>query len=298
MTRILLLGKNGQVGWELQRSLQPLAEVIAVGRDTADLSDPDALRSLLGDTKPGVIVNAAAYTAVDRAESECDLAMQINATAPAVLAEEAAKRGALLVHYSTDYVFDGRSDKAYLEEDVTAPLNHYGTSKLAGEIAIRASTVRHLIFRTSWVYAARGSNFLRTILRLAREREELRVVADQFGAPTSARLIADTTAAVLARALRQNYDSGVYHLTAAGATSWHGFASAIVAGARRRFPTHAFKTQNLTPITTADYPLPAVRPVNSRLNCEKIARQFDIELPGWEAGLALCLEDLAAAQGN
>lgn len=296
MTRILLLGKMGQVGWELQRSLQPLGEVIAVGRELADLAELPALRKLLHETQPKVIVNAAAYTAVDRAESEPELAMQINGAAPAALAEEAAKLDALLVHYSTDYVFDGRSDRAYVEEDAPAPINHYGASKLAGEAAIRASTARHLIFRTSWVYGARGNNFLRTMLRLGREREALRVVADQFGAPTSARLIADATAAVLARALQQDYESGVYHLTAAGATSWHGFASAIVEGARRRFPADTVRTKQITPIAATEYPLPAARPANSRLNCKKLTRQFGLELPGWEVGLALCLDDLAAVQ--
>lgn len=298
MTRILLLGKAGQVGWELQRSLQPLGEVVALGRDSADLSDLDALRRLLIATKPNIIVNAAAYTAVDRAETERELAMRLNGAAPALLAEEAAKQGALLVHYSTDYVFDGRRESAYAEDDATAPLNHYGVSKLAGETAIRASAARHLIFRTSWVYGGRGNNFLRTILRLARQREELRIVADQLGAPTSSRLIADTTAAVLARFLRRDYEDGVYHMTAAGATSWHGFANAIVEGARRRLPAGFVKTQKVTPITTAEYLLSAVRPGNSRLDCKKITRQFAIELPGWEVGLALCLEELAAAQGN
>ncbi len=298
MTRMLLLGKMGQVGWELQRSLQPLGKVIAVGREQADLSDLAGLRTLLRETKPKVIVNAAAYTAVDLAETERELAMLINGEAPAVLAAEAARLGALLVHYSTDYVFDGRSERAYLEEDVAMPINYYGASKLAGEAAIRASGARHLILRTSWVYGTRGNNFFRTMLRIAREQEELRVVADQFGAPTSARLIAEATAAVLAQTLRREFEFGVYHLTASGATSWHGFAQAIVEGARARLAAASFKTQRISLITTADYPLPAARPANSRLNCEKITRQFGLELPGWEAGLALCLDELAVAQGN
>jgi dTDP-4-dehydrorhamnose reductase len=226
---ILLTGKNGQVGWELQRTLQPVGKVAAFSHAGLDLADAAAIRSKLDEVRPDVIVNAAAYTAVDKAESEPELAHEVNAVAPALLAQEAARRGALLIHYSTDYVYDGAKAAPYVESDKTNPLGAYGRSKLAGEEGIRASGCDHLIFRTSWVYAARGANFLRTILRLAAEREELRIVMDQIGAPTWARLIAEATALALRQALRERsggqFESGVFHLTAAGETSWHGFAA-------------------------------------------------------------------------
>ena len=255
---ILLTGKNGQVGWELQRALLPLGRVAAFGHGELDLADPGAVRRKLDEVRPEVVVNAAAYTAVDKAESEPEQANAVNAAAPALLAQEAARRGALLAHYSTDYVYDGAKAAPYVESDKTNPLGAYGRSKLAGEEGIRASGCDHLIFRTSWVYAARGANFLRTILRLAAEREELRIVMDQIGAPTWARLIAEATALALRQALAERrhgrFESGLFHLACAGETSWHGFASAIVAG------RSGLRVKTVTPITTADYPLPAPRP--------------------------------------
>lgn len=287
---ILLTGKNGQVGWELQRSLLPLGRVAACGRDELDLTDADAVRRMLDEVRPDAIVNAAAYTAVDKAESEPGLAHAINAAAPALLADEAARRGVLLVHYSTDYVYDGRKASPYVEDDAVNPLGAYGRSKLAGEAGIELSGADHLIFRTCWVYAARGSNFLRTILRLAAEREELRVVADQVGAPTWARLIAEATAHALKQALQErrdgSFDSGVYHLAAGGETSWHGFASAIVAG------RGGLRAKAVAPIATAEYPLPAARPANSRLNTANFQQRFSLALPDWRDGLRLCLEDI------
>ena len=287
---ILLTGKNGQVGWELARALLPLGRAHAFGHAELDLADAAAVRRTLDEVQPDVIVNAAAYTAVDKAESETELANAINAAAPALLAQEAARRGALLIHYSTDYVFDGAKAAPYVESDATNPLSAYGRSKLAGEEGIRASGCDHLIFRTSWVYAARGANFLRTILRLAAEREALRVVADQIGAPTWARLIAEATAHALRQALRERsggtFDSGVFHLAAAGETSWHGFASAIVAG------RGGLRVQQVTPIATAEYPLPAPRPANSRLNTDAVRARFGLTLPDWQTCLQLCLEEL------
>jgi len=287
---ILLTGKNGQVGWELARALLPLGNVAAFDHAGLDLADAAAVRRKLDEVRPDAIVNAAAYTAVDRAESEPELASAINAAAPALLAQEAARRGALLIHYSTDYVFDGAKAAPYVETDPTAPLGAYGRSKLAGEEGIRAAGCEHLIFRTSWVYGARGANFLRTILRLAAEREELRVVNDQIGAPTWARLIAEATAHALKQAMRERRDgafrSGTYHLAAAGETSWHGFASAIVAG------RGGLRVKAVTPIATADYPLPAPRPANSRLDTGAFRARFGLVLPDWRDCLPLCLEEI------
>jgi dTDP-4-dehydrorhamnose reductase len=292
--KILLTGANGQVGWELARTLMPLGDVIAATRVQADLSNLDNLRRMVQECKPDVIVNAAAYTAVDKAESESALAFLINAEAPAVLAEEAQKMGALLVHYSTDYVFDGTKSEAYNEEDHTNPLNVYGRSKLAGEQAIQASGVDYLIFRTSWVYAARGHNFLNSIMRLAAEREELNIVADQIGAPTWARLIAETTAHCVQQALlerRENrFNAGLYNLTSNGSTSWHGFAQAIVAFAREQ-AQQPLKNQLIKPIPTTDYPLPAQRPANSRLSNTRLEQQFGLTMPSWDTALTLCLAD-------
>ena len=292
--RILLTGVSGQVGWELARTLLPLGVVITPGRAECDLLREDSLTVLADAAKPDVIVNAAAYTAVDQAEKDVDLAMAVNARAPGVLAQAARRHGALFVHYSTDYVFDGTKAGAYTEADATAPRSVYGSSKLAGEEAVRASGADHLIFRTSWVYAARGKNFVKTMLRLASEREELRVVADQIGAPTWARLIADSTAFAVQQALAQRkgggFESATYHLTAAGETSWHGFASAIVASARARGA--AIKCRNVVPITAAEYPLPAQRPANSRLAGERLASQFGLQMPSWEACLELCLSEI------
>jgi dTDP-4-dehydrorhamnose reductase len=287
---ILLTGRNGQVGWELQRALLPLGRVHAFGHAELDLADAAAVRRKLDEIRPDAIVNAAAYTAVDKAESEPDLANAVNAAAPALLAEEAAKRGALLIHYSTDYVYDGAKAAPYVETDPTGPLGAYGRSKLAGEAGIRAAGCDHLIFRTSWVYAARGANFLRTILRLAAEREELRIVADQVGAPTWARLIAEATAHALRQAMQERnggkFDSGVFHLAAAGETSWHGFASAIVEGRK------GLRVKTVTPITTPEYPLPAPRPANSRLDTGAFRARFGLVLPDWRDCLQLCLEEI------
>ena len=290
--RVLLIGRSGQVGWELQRALAPLGELVALDRAGMDLGDPDSIHRAIVDARPAVIVNAAAYTAVDKAESEPELAMRINGIAPGIIADEAARLGALMVHYSTDYVFDGRKPSPYREDDPPAPLNAYGRTKLAGEEAVRAAGGPHLIFRTSWVYAARGHNFLLTMLRLARERPELKIVDDQVGAPTWARTIAELTAHVLKAGgagpgVRER--SGVYHLAASGAVSWHGFAQAIFEQAKAR--RGDFNAPALTPITTAQYPLPARRPANSRLDCSKFAAAFGVAPPAWEAGLARCMHE-------
>lgn len=282
MTRILLTGRDGQVGHELERTLAPLGEVVALDRAGLDLADPDRIRAVVREAKPGIVVNAAAWTAVDKAEDGEAAAMAINGAAPGILAEEAKRLSALLVHYSTDYVFDGASPSPYAEDDAPNPINAYGRTKLAGERAIQAVGGRHLIFRTSWIYSLRGHNFLKTILRLAKERKELRVVADQVGAPTWSRMIAEATAICLAR---HGGQQGAYHLAAAGETSWHGFAQAIVAAAG--LPAR------VAPITTAEYPLPARRPANSRLDCGRIEKDFGLALPGWERQLALCLAEAA-----
>jgi dTDP-4-dehydrorhamnose reductase len=294
MTRVLLAGRNGQVGWELERSLAPLGEVVALDRAGMDLADPDSIVKAIRGARPDVIVNAAAYTAVDRAESEPDLAMRINGVAPGIIAGEAARSGALVVHYSTDYVFDGAKAAPYREDDATGPASAYGRTKLAGEEAVRAAGAPHLIFRTSWVYCARGSNFLLTMLRLAGERSELRIVDDQVGAPTWARSIAQLTARALgaggAGPGPAREKSGVYHLAAAGAVSWFGFAQAIFAqaGARRA----EFRTPALTPIPTSQYPLPARRPSNSRLDTSKLAAAFGLTPPGWEVMLGECMKEV------
>jgi dTDP-4-dehydrorhamnose reductase len=275
--RILLLGRNGQVGWELERALAPLGEVSAFDRAGLDLADTPRLAAAVRALQPEVIVNAAAYTAVDKAESERDAAFAVNATGPRVLAEEAKRIGALLVHYSTDYVFDGEKRAPYVEDDATHPLNVYGASKLAGEEAIRKTGCRHLILRTSWVYGPRGKNFMLTMLRLARERPELRVVDDQVGAPTSSIEIARTTATLLARTVRSPDVTGLYHLAAAGETSWCGFARAIFAQARIATP--------VVPIRTEEYPTAARRPRNSRLDCSRLRETFAVTLAPWQEGL-------------
>ena len=286
--RILVTGKNGQVGYELMRSLQPLGEVIGVDRQEMDLSDLDQVRDVIRRVQPSLIVNPAAYTAVDKAESEPELAMRINGLAPGVMAEEAAKLGAAIVHYSTDYVFDGTKPEPYNEVDLPCPLNVYGRTKLAGEQAIAAAGVPYLIFRTSWVYGMRGKNFLLTMMRLAAERDELRIVADQHGAPTWCRTLADTTACILAQAKsagdngawwREN--SGLYHLTSQGETTWHGFADALL--------DQAEKKPKLVPISSIEYPVPAARPNNSRLSCELLMKKFG-HLPHWREVLRLCQE--------
>lgn len=284
MKRILLTGINGQVGWELQRSLQPLGQVIALDRTHLDLANPDRIRDVIRASRPSIICNPAAYTAVDKAEQEPDLAMAINAAAPGVIAEEARRLDALFVHFSTDYVFDGKKNEPYLEGDPTGPLGSYGYSKLAGEQAIQASGCRHLVFRACWVYGLRGHNFMRTILRLASERDELRIVADQIGMPTWSRMIAETTANALARHTNQQ---GIYHMASPDSTSWHDFAAEIISGAAK----HGLidKYPRMQPISSAEYPAPVCRPSNSRLNSSRLAQDFDLRLPEWQAQLFLCI---------
>ena len=293
MTRVLLAGRGGQLGWELQRSLAPLGGLVALDRAGMDLADPDSIHRAIADARPEVIVNAAAYTAVDQAESQPEVAMQINGVAPGIIAEEAARIGALMVHYSTDYVFDGRKDSPYREDDSPEPLNVYGRTKLAGEEAVRAAGGPHLIFRTSWVYSARGTNFLLTMLRLARERSELSIVDDQVGAPTWARSIAELTARALgadgAGPGPARDRSGVYHLAAGGAVSWFGFAQAIFAAARARRAD--FKAPALEPIPTARYPRPARRPSNSRLDTTRLAAAFGLTPPPWQQMLEQCMNE-------
>ncbi|WP_321796363.1 dTDP-4-dehydrorhamnose reductase [Caballeronia sp. J97] len=288
---ILLTGVNGQVGFELMRSLQGLGNVVALDRTGLDLGDLDQVRRVVREIKPKLIVNPAAYTAVDKAESEVEAAMRANGEAPGVLAEEAKRLGAALVHYSTDYVFDGTKDGAYVEDDAVNPQNVYGKSKLAGEQAIAASGCDHLIFRTSWVYGARGKNFLLTMLKLGAERDELGVVADQIGAPTWASTIAALTSHVLAQAVRADQDwwkqkSGVYHLTSSGSTSWHGFAEAIFE------KSSLSKKPTVKPIPASAYPTPARRPANSRMSQHKLFDAFGIEAPDWADALELCMRGL------
>ena len=290
--RILLTGASGQVGWELARALAPLGEVIGLDRSRLDLAQPDALRETVRAIAPTAIVNAAAYTAVDRAESEPEVARTINAIAPGVLAEEAQRLDAILVHYSTDYVFDGAKPEPYVESDSTNPLGVYGRTKLEGERAIGASGCRHLTLRTSWVYGARGHNFLLTMLRLARERRQLRIVDDQIGAPTWSREIAQATAALLARPeLAARGAEGLYHLTASGSTSWYGFAQAIFGSpemARLRVAPPAIEA-----IPTSAYPTPAQRPLNSRLDCGRLFSRARVRLVAWDEALARCLAEVA-----
>lgn len=287
---ILLTGANGQVGWELRRTLATLGRVVAVDSKAMDLTDPDAIRRVVADATPRVIVNPAAYTAVDKAESEPDRARAVNAEAPGLLAEAAARSGALLVHYSTDYVFDGRGETPWREDAPTGPLNVYGATKLAGEQAIAASGCRHLIFRTSWVYGTRGANFLLTMRRLMRERPELKIVDDQMGAPTWCRSLAEATAQVLAqvtspaRGADKPEPWGVYHMTNGGQTSWYGFARAILDLEGLETPPR------LVPIPSSDYPTPARRPLNSRLDNGKLERVFGLRLPDWQDALKLCLD--------
>jgi len=287
MTRILITGANGQVGFELQRALAPLGEILACDRQQLDLADSANLDAVLQHFQPDIIVNPAAYTAVDRAETEQDTAMAINAIAPALLASWAVKHNALLVHYSTDYVFDGKKEEAYIEADTAHPQSVYGRSKWEGEQAIRASGCRQLILRTSWVVGAHGNNFLKTILRLARERATLSIVADQIGAPTSAALIADVTSQLLGRYLQQavEFPFGTYHLTASGSTSWYDYARHVVASAKQAGLELALLTDAIQPIPTNGYPLPAPRPANSRLDCTKLKHTFDLTLPNWQQGV-------------
>ena len=287
--RLLVTGRNGQVGHALTSSLQGLGEIIALDRSQLDLSDPDALRMAVRELQPTVIINAAAYTAVDAAEADEAMAFRINAQAPRVLAEEAERMGAALIHYSTDYVFDGSKDGQWLEDDATAPLSAYGRSKLAGEQAITEVAGTHLILRTSWVYGLYGKNFLMTMLRLAETRDELSIVDDQVGAPTWSHTIADATAAIIRDAgepAQLANLSGIYHLCSGGHTSWFGFAQAIFADAS------VMKKPQLHAITTAEYPTPAVRPKNSIMNTDKFRRTFG-DLPAWDEALRLCMQQRA-----
>jgi dTDP-4-dehydrorhamnose reductase len=294
---ILVTGADGQVGWEVRRALAPLGRVVAARRSDADAADGEALRALVRRVRPSVIVNAVAYTAVDRAESERDLAFAVNAEAPKVLAEEAERAEAIVVHYSTGYVFDGTKEGAYTETDVPAPLGAYGASKLAGDLAVMASGAAHLVFRTSWVYSARGTNFLRTMLRLARERDELSVVDDQRGTPTPARLIAATTAAVLARCVASGPGTlvlpeqwwGLYDLTARGETTWYAYARRILAMDPRRSEQRCAEP---TPVSTASYPTAARRPAHSVLDVGKLERTFGLRMPDWEGELEAVMEEV------
>jgi dTDP-4-dehydrorhamnose reductase len=292
--RLLLTGKNGQVGFELQRAIAPLGEVAALDRTVCDLENEASIREAVRQFKPDVIVNPAAYTAVDKAESEESRAYAINARAPAILGEEATRLGALVVHYSTDYVFDGRAKSYYRETDRTGPQSIYGKTKLAGEEALAATGARHIVFRTSWVFGAHGANFAKTMLRLAGERETLSVVADQIGAPTSAALIADVSAYVirqLAATKTADFD-GIYHLVASGETNWHAYASHVIEYARAK--GHAIKVapDTIRAIATADYPTPAKRPANSRLDTRKLRDTFGLTLPDWKVGVDHVLEQI------
>ncbi|CAI8959391.1 dTDP-4-dehydrorhamnose reductase [Pseudomonas sp. IT-P395] len=293
--KILLLGKDGQVGWELQRSLRPLGELIALGRHgvdglSGDLTDLAALRETIRKVQPDVIVNAAAYNAVDTAESEPDQANLVNAQAIQVLADEAREVGAWLVHYSTDYVFDGQGQVPWLEGDEPQPLNRYGESKLAGERAVQVSGCRYLLFRTSWVYSARGGNFAKTMLRLGKEREKLNVIVDQVGAPTGADLIADITALALQQALKRPELSGLYHLAAAGEVSWYGYACHVLDFAKANGESLA--VQAIEPIEATAYPTAARRPLNSRLNTQKLRDNFSLHLPDWQSGVTRMLREV------
>lgn len=296
--KILLLGKNGQVGWELNRTLLPIGDIIALDIEDMDLTCSKEIREKVRYIYPDIIVNAAAYTAVDKAEEEQELAMAINGIAPGILAEEAKRCGALLVHYSTDYVFDGTKDTPYTEDDKPNPINYYGKSKLAGEQAIQAVDHPYLIFRTSWVYGLQGSNFLLTMMRLAKERDEIRVVNDQIGSPTWSRLIAEVTAQVLAKVCyAQQFDkdiflkiSGLYHLTTSGTGSWYAFTARILEKmqGQNKLGEHG-KLACLKPILTMKYPTPAQRPLNSKLNCGLLMNTFNLNLPDWEEVLDLIM---------
>ncbi len=279
--KLLVFGKNGQVGHELLRTLNPLGEIVALDQQDVDLTDLDNLRKVLYAQAPGVIANAAAYTAVDKAESEPELAQIINADAVRVMADYARYNGSLLVHYSTDYVFDGEKHGAYLENDLANPLSVYGKTKRAGEEAVQQAGCHHLIFRTSWVHSAHGHNFIKTILRLAKERNSLNIVADQIGAPTSAELIADITALSIAAWQADVLPEGVYHLTASGETSWHGLASYVVEQAIARGANLNLDASKIHTITTEEYSLPAKRPKNSRLDNTKLTQRLGFQMPDW-----------------
>lgn len=297
--KILLLGKNGQVGWELQRSLAPLGELVALDRSSTeadggcgDLGQPEALRDTVLRLRPDVIVNAAAHTAVDKAENEPELARAINALAPGALAQAAQEVGALLVHYSTDYVFDGSGNTPWTERAATGPLSVYGQTKLEGEQLIEEACEHHLILRTSWVYAARGGNFAKTMLRLAKERERLTVIDDQFGAPTGAELIADVTAHAIRQVLRQPQDAGIYHLAAAGETTWNGYARFVLDTVRELQPALPLVAREVAPVPTSAFPTPARRPLNSRLDTTHLCQTFGLTLPHWQQGVRRMLTEI------
>ena len=292
---ILLFGKGGQVGWELQRSLAVLGHVTALDHDSTDhcgdFANPEGIAATVRALKPDVIVNAAAHTAVDKAESEPELARLLNATTPGVLAREAAALGAWLVHYSTDYVFDGSGERPWVEDDAPAPLSVYGATKLEGEQLIRQAGCQHLILRTSWVYAARGGNFAKTMLRLAQERERLTVIDDQWGAPTSAELLADVTAHALRQLLKRPEDGGLYHCVAAGETTWHSYAKYVLEHARQAQAAIKIKATEVAPVPTSAFPTPARRPHNSRLNTTRLQTTFGLTLPHWQQGVARMLTE-------
>jgi dTDP-4-dehydrorhamnose reductase len=294
--KILLLGKGGQVGWELQRSLAPLGELIALDHDSkelcGDFTNLEGLAQTIRTVAPDVIVNAAAHTAVDKAESEPELVRTINALAPSVLAQEAKRNNAWLIHYSTDYVFDGSGDQAWVETDNAAPLNAYGATKLEGEQLIQQSGCLHLIFRTSWVYGARGGNFAKTMLKLAQERENLKVINDQIGAPTGADLLADITAHAIQKARQNPEVSGLYHLVAGGETSWHGYASFVLDFAQRAGIELKVVAGAIVPVPSSAFQTPAKRPHNSRMNTEKLQNTFGLHLPKWEVGVERMLTEI------
>ena len=293
--KILLLGKGGQVGWELQRSLAPLGTLVALDFDStdfaADFSQPGAVAATVRALRPDVVVNAAAHTAVDKAESEPDLARTLNATTPGAVAQAAAEVGALMVHYSTDYVFDGSGNKPWVETDATGPLSVYGRTKLEGEQGVAQHCARHLIFRTSWVYAARGGNFAKTMLRLAQERERLTVINDQFGAPTGAELLADVTAHAIRATLHDPAKAGLYHLVAGGETTWHAYAKYVIEQAQQAQAAIKIKATEVLPVPTSAFPTPATRPHNSRLNTQKLQTTFGLTLPDWRSGVARMLRE-------
>lgn len=293
--KILLFGKGGQVGWELQRSLAPLGELVALDHDSADFAadfaKPQALADTVARVRPDVIVNAAAHTAVDKAESEPDLAHRLNAVAPGVLASAAQQVGALMVHYSTDYVFDGSGTRPWREDDAPKPLSVYGLTKLEGEQLVAQNCQRHLIFRTSWVYAARGGNFAKTMLRLARDRERLTVIDDQFGAPTGAELLADVTAHAVRQVLREPSKSGLYHLVAGGETTWNGYARFVIERAVAAGMQLKARPESVDPVPTSAFPTPARRPQNSRLDTTRLKQAFDLVLPDWQTGVARMLDE-------
>ena len=293
---ILLLGKNGQVGWELQRSLALLGQVTALDFDSSehcgDFSQPGKVAATVRALRPQVIVNAAAHTAVDKAESEPELARLLNATTPGVLAQEAASIGALLVHYSTDYVFDGSGSRPWTESDAPAPLSVYGRTKWEGEQLIEQSGAQHLILRTSWVYAARGGNFAKTMLRLAQERERLTVIDDQWGAPTGADLLADVTAHAIRHLQARPQDAGLYHVAAGGETNWNLYAKHVLAQAQQAQPAIKIKAIEVAPVPTSDFPTAAVRPYNSRLDTRKLQTTFGLSLPPWQQGVARMVAEI------